>query len=90
MIRSGSEQRFVYSWRRERGQAACDNGRGAKGSDIADQVLAALRDRLLAPDIVASAIEERVWKWRNAIGSFEAGAASWRLTWPKPYAGPNG
>ncbi|MFC5388098.1 recombinase family protein [Brevundimonas bullata] len=58
MIRSGSEQRFVCSWRRERGPAACDNGRGVKGADIADRVLAALRDRLLAPDIVASAMEE--------------------------------
>ncbi|MFB7881005.1 recombinase zinc beta ribbon domain-containing protein [Brevundimonas diminuta] len=58
MIRSGSEQRFVCSWRRERGSAACDNGRGVKGADIAARVLAALRDRLLAPDIVASAMEE--------------------------------
>ncbi|SJM55251.1 recombinase [Brevundimonas diminuta 3F5N] len=58
MIRSGSEQRFVCSWRRERGPTACDNGRGVKGADIADRVLAALRDRLLAPDIVASAMEE--------------------------------
>jgi site-specific DNA recombinase len=58
MIRSGSEQRFVCSWRRERGPAACDNGRGVKGVDIADRVLAALRDRLLAPNIVASAMEE--------------------------------
>lgn len=52
------EQRFVCSWRREHGPAACDNGRGVKGADIADRVLAALRDRLLAPDIVASAMEE--------------------------------
>ncbi|TRM73784.1 hypothetical protein DJ532_14345, partial [Sulfolobus sp. A20-N-F8] len=58
MIRSGSEQRFVCSWRRERGPAACDNGRGVKGADISDRVLAALRDRLLAPDIVAAAMEE--------------------------------
>ena len=58
MIRSGSEQRFVCSWRRERGPAACDNGRGVKGPDISGRVLAALRDRLLAPDIVASAMEE--------------------------------
>ncbi|RSB40567.1 hypothetical protein EGK63_16010 [Brevundimonas sp. 357] len=58
MIRSGSEQRFVCSWRRERGSAACDNGRGVKGADIAARVLTALRDRLLAPDIVASAMKE--------------------------------
>ena len=58
MIRSGSEQRFVCSWRRERGTAACNNGRGVKGADISDRVLAALRDRLLVPDIVASAMEE--------------------------------
>ncbi|MEN5115124.1 hypothetical protein ABE453_13965 [Brevundimonas diminuta] len=44
--------------KRERGPAARDNGRGVKGADIADRVLAALRDRLLAPDIVASAMEE--------------------------------
>lgn len=45
MIRSGAELRFVCSWRRERGQAACDNGRGVKGRNIADQVLTALKDR---------------------------------------------
>ena len=58
LIRSGSEQRFVCSSRSERGSAACENGRGVKGADVADRVLAALRDRLLAPDIVASAMQE--------------------------------
>ncbi len=58
MVMSGSGQRFVCSPHREKGNAVCTNGRSAKGADIAARVLAALRDRLLTPDIVASAMKE--------------------------------
>ncbi|RIJ64568.1 hypothetical protein D1604_14615 [Brevundimonas sp. LPMIX5] len=34
MIRSGADQRFVCSWRRERSASICSNGRGAKGAEI--------------------------------------------------------
>jgi site-specific DNA recombinase len=58
MIRSGSQQRFVCSWRRERGETACRNGRGVKGAEIEARVLAAIKSQLLSPERVALAIEE--------------------------------
>ena len=58
LIRSGGDQRFMCSWRRERGDAACSNGRGVKGAEIEARVLAAVKDRLLAPERVALAVEE--------------------------------
>ncbi|WP_333897533.1 recombinase family protein [Brevundimonas aurantiaca] len=58
MIRSGSEQRFMCSWRRERGEAACSNGRGIKGGEIEARVLAAVKDRLLSSELVAVAVDE--------------------------------
>ncbi|WP_409450316.1 hypothetical protein [Brevundimonas sp.] len=87
MIRSGSEERFVCSWRRERGPAACDNGRGAKGTDIADHVLAASGIACCRPTSSPRPWRRRASRWRNAIGKSEAGAASWKATWPKPSAG---
>jgi len=67
MIRSGSEQRFVCSWRRECGPAACDNGRGVKGADIADRVRAALRDRLLIDQVADGVLNGPAIKDRLAI-----------------------
>ena len=58
MIRSGADRRFMCSQRREQGQAACSNGRGIKGEEIEARVLAAVKDRLLAPERVALAVEE--------------------------------
>nr|MCB7500683.1 zinc ribbon domain-containing protein [Enterobacter roggenkampii] len=77
MIRSGSEQRFVCSWRRERGPAACDNGRGVKGADIADRVRAALRDRLLIDQVAdgvlsGPAIKDRLATLETQRATLEA------------------
>ncbi|WP_369814900.1 zinc ribbon domain-containing protein [Brevundimonas sp. Leaf168] len=58
MIRSGADQRFMCSWRRERGKSACTNGRGIKSGEIEARVLAAIKNRLLAPGRVALAVEE--------------------------------
>src|SRR5690606_27784761 len=58
LIRSGSEQRFMCSRRREQGQAVCSNGRSIKGAEVEQRVLAAIKDRLLAPERVALAVEE--------------------------------
>lgn len=58
MIRSGADQRCMCSWRRERGKSACTNGRGIKSAEIEARVLAAIKNRLLAPERVALAIEE--------------------------------
>ena len=58
LVRSGSDQRFVCSWRRERGDAVCSNGRSFKGAEIEARVLAAVKTRLLAPERVALAVEE--------------------------------
>lgn len=58
MIRSGADQRFMCSWRRERGKLACTNGRGIKSAEIEARVLAAIKTRLLAPERVALAVEE--------------------------------
>lgn len=48
----------MCSWRRERGSAYCSNGRGIRGDEIEARVLAAVKDRLLAPERVALAVEE--------------------------------
>ena len=58
LVRSGSDQRFVCSWRRERGDAVCSNGRSFKGAEVEARVLAAVKTRLLAPERVALAVEE--------------------------------
>ena len=58
MIRSGADQRFMCSWRRERGKLVCTNGRGIKSAEIEARVLAAIKYRLLAPERVALAVEE--------------------------------
>ncbi|MBA4804197.1 MAG: hypothetical protein H2038_06070 [Brevundimonas sp.] len=58
MIRSGDAQRFMCSRRREQGEAVCTNGRSIKGAEIEARVLAAIKDRLLAPDRIAIAVEE--------------------------------
>ena len=58
IIRSGADQRFMCSWRRERGKMACTNGRGIKSAAIEARVLAAIKNRLLAPERVALAVEE--------------------------------
>ena len=58
MIRSGADQRFMCSWRRERGKSAYMNGRGIKSAEIEVRVLAAIKNRLLAPERVALAVEE--------------------------------
>ena len=58
MIRSGGDQRFMCSWRRERGKLACTNGRGIKSAESEARVLAAIKNRLLAPERVALAVEE--------------------------------
>ena len=58
MIRSGADQRFVCSWRRERGASICSNGRGAKGAEIEKRVLAAIKTQLLSPERVALAVDE--------------------------------
>ena len=58
LVRSGSDQRFVCSWRRERGDAICSNGRSFRGAQIEARVLAAVKTRLLAPERVALAVEE--------------------------------
>ncbi|WP_184280257.1 zinc ribbon domain-containing protein [Brevundimonas vesicularis] len=58
MIRSGADQRFMCSWRRGRGKLACTNGRGMESAEIEARVLAAIKNRLLAPERVALAVEE--------------------------------
>ena len=58
LVRSGGDHRFMCSHRREQGVTACVNGRGIKGSEIEARVLAAIKDRLLAPERVALAVEE--------------------------------
>ncbi|WP_366250126.1 recombinase family protein [Brevundimonas sp.] len=58
LVRSGSDRRFVCSWRRERGDTVCSNGRSFKGAEIEARVLAAVKTRLLAPERVALAVEE--------------------------------
>ena len=58
MIRSGADQRFMCSGRRERGKLAYTNGRGIKSAEIEARVLAAINNRLLAPERVALAIKE--------------------------------
>ncbi|WP_372695015.1 hypothetical protein [Brevundimonas sp.] len=52
------DQRFMCSWRRERGKLACTNGRGINSAEIEARVLAAIKTRLLAPERVALAVEE--------------------------------
>ncbi|WP_431307191.1 hypothetical protein [Brevundimonas diminuta] len=58
MTRSGADRRFMCSWRRDRGKLACTNGRGIKIAEIEARVLAAIKNRLLAPERVALAVEE--------------------------------
>jgi hypothetical protein len=48
----------MCSWRRERGEAACSNGRSIKGGEIEARVLAAVKDRLLSSELVAVAVDE--------------------------------
>ncbi len=58
MIRSGADPRFMCSWRRERGKLARPNDQGIKSPEIEARVLAAIKNRLLAPERVALAVEE--------------------------------
>ncbi|AQR61860.1 hypothetical protein BZG35_09505 [Brevundimonas sp. LM2] len=58
LVRSGDDHRFMCSNRREQGPSVCTNGRGIKGREIEARVLAAIKDRLLAPERVAIAVEE--------------------------------
>ena len=58
MIRSGGDQRFMCSWRRERGKLVCTNGRGIKSTEIEARVLAAIKNRLLSPERIVIAVQE--------------------------------
>lgn len=54
MIRSGADQRFMCSWRRERCKMACTNGRGIKSAEIEARVLAAIKRVFL---------RRKAWRW---------------------------
>lgn len=58
MTMSGPGGRFQCTARKERGPAACANGRTAKAADIEARVLEAVREGLLHPAVVAASIEE--------------------------------
>jgi DNA invertase Pin-like site-specific DNA recombinase len=58
LIIGGADARLVCSVRRERGQAACSNGRGAKSAQIEARVAAAVRGLLLDPAVVEEAVRE--------------------------------
>jgi DNA invertase Pin-like site-specific DNA recombinase len=58
LIIGGAEARLVCSVRRERGQAACANGRGVKSTEIETRVTAAIKGLLLDPAVVEEALRE--------------------------------
>lgn len=54
----GADARLVCSIRRERGPAACSNGRSVRSAEVEARVTAALRDLLLQPAVVEEALRE--------------------------------
>jgi site-specific DNA recombinase len=75
LIIGGAEARLVCSVRRERGQAACTNGRGAKSMEIEARVTTAIKGLLLDPAVVEEALREfqlRAAKWRSSTRAARA------------------
>jgi site-specific DNA recombinase len=58
MIYSGPGGRLQCTIRKERGAAACDNGRTAPGDVVEARVLEAIRTQLLHPEVIEAAVEE--------------------------------
>lgn len=58
MIIAGPDRRFVCSRRRERGPSACTNRRTPRAADVEARVLKALREQLLAPEMVEAVMAE--------------------------------
>ena len=58
MIVSGRPAYFVCSARRERGPAACANGRTAPAAAVEARILTAVREGLLHPAVIESSVEE--------------------------------
>jgi DNA invertase Pin-like site-specific DNA recombinase len=58
LVIGGTQARLICSVRRERGPAACTNGRGAKSASIEARVTAAVKGLLLDPVVVEEVIRE--------------------------------
>ena len=58
LIIGGAEGRLVCSVRRERGSAACRNGRSVRSAEVEARVAAAMRQLLLQPTVIEEALRE--------------------------------
>jgi site-specific DNA recombinase len=63
--------RLICAGHRERGAAACTNSRTVNRDELEARVLDGLRERLLAPDLVAAYVQAYREEWRRRRASHE-------------------